>query len=352
MRGLAVSGRQARSVDWLLCAALAIAFATDSIAQEMTLEAPASAPVGSQIEVRWAGASANSADFLSLVPVDAPEGTYRNWAYANTNPVVLEMPQEPGAYELRYLDAVSPYPTRGRSPITAVCPSFEPRTTHAADSGADSDLAPVGALTQWVNCRFAGSFCTGTLIRTDWVLTAAHCLEDATPSRTLFFVGSDATDPASGAFYEVLAFTVHPGYNHRTLANDIALIRLQSPVDGVTPIPFNVEDLSPYQGRQLQQVGFGAIEGVQESGGGVKRTHLLSLTKLGDNWFDSAYNGASTCFGDSGGPTLMTIGGTWSIVGVISAGAACDEPGCDPCKVASTSVRVDVYRDWIEATLK
>jgi Ca-activated chloride channel family protein len=36
------------------------------------------------------------------------------------NPVTLAIPQQPGEYELRYLDATSPYPTRGRAPISVV----------------------------------------------------------------------------------------------------------------------------------------------------------------------------------------------------------------------------------------
>jgi secreted trypsin-like serine protease len=220
-----------------------------------------------------------------------------------------------------------------------------------APAAGEIGYAPVGALASWYGEQYGGSFCTGTLIRAEWVLTAAHCLEDASPANTRFFVGSDANDLTGGTFYPAREFRIHEGYARRTLANDIALVHLQGPVDGVTPIPYNTADLGPYEGQALLHIGFGAVEGVQESGKGVKRSTSISISKLYSELFESAYNGTSTCFGDSGGPALLTIEDTVMIVGVTSAGAACFELGCDPCKTATTSTRVDAYAAWIDATL-
>jgi hypothetical protein len=85
-------------------------------AQEATLAGPASASAGSEFTVAWSGA-ADPRDFITIVPVDTPEGRYEAYAYARDNPVTLAAPQQPGRYELRYLAAASPYPTRARAPI-------------------------------------------------------------------------------------------------------------------------------------------------------------------------------------------------------------------------------------------
>ena len=67
---------------------------------EVGLTAPAEAAAGSQISVGWTGPNADS-DTVQIAPVG---GTYVAYAYTATgNPVTLQMPAEPGAYELRYV---------------------------------------------------------------------------------------------------------------------------------------------------------------------------------------------------------------------------------------------------------
>jgi hypothetical protein len=87
--------------------------------QSRTLSAPASAAVGADIEVAWQGA-ADARDFITIVPVGAPDGRYLAYQYTTKTPVTLKAPQQAGSYELRYLGAASPYPTLARAPITIV----------------------------------------------------------------------------------------------------------------------------------------------------------------------------------------------------------------------------------------
>lgn len=85
---------------------------------QATLTAPATVAAGASFDVQWTGPD-NAQDFISLVEAGTPEGRYERYKYTNTgSPVTLLAPDQPGAYELRYMMGLSPYRTLGRAAIT------------------------------------------------------------------------------------------------------------------------------------------------------------------------------------------------------------------------------------------
>src|SRR5688572_27722557 len=76
-----------------------------------TLETPASAQAGSQITFTVTSPS-NPRDFVTVVLKTAKEGSYQTYVYVEKGgQSKLDLPPEPGDYELRLLGASSPYPT-------------------------------------------------------------------------------------------------------------------------------------------------------------------------------------------------------------------------------------------------
>ena len=77
------------------------------VAAAATLEAPPTAAAGAYLRVAWTGPD-NKNDFITIVPVGADEGEFDNYTYTRKgNPLDLRVPDEAGAYELRYITGQS-----------------------------------------------------------------------------------------------------------------------------------------------------------------------------------------------------------------------------------------------------
>ncbi len=189
-------------------------------------------------------------------------------------------------------------------------------------------------------------FCTGTLIDSRWVLTAAHCLwsMDSALARGDLFVlsGSDITN---NGYTDSIAFAnivLHPQYVDGDFAYDMALVELASPKNGVDLAILNDEPLdNDWIGAPMTFVGFGMTDfGMNDSG--TKRETKIPVSSYDSEIMYSEHAASNICQGDSGGPVFETNdAGILELAGINSfIYTGCSGGG-------SGATRVDVFIDWI-----
>lgn len=178
----------------------------------------------------------------------------------------------------------------------------------------------------------SGPFCTGTLISAQTVISAGHCF---TPGQTnggvtRVFFGQNATTSAT-----VTTAIRHPNYNNNTLANDLMILKLSTPVTNVAPAPLlreNMTNTARFIGPDVTFVGYGVNNGVNQTGFGTRRVVAFPIQAVGPatvggtpgsidaTQFYFRVPGENTCNGDSGGPAFVVIDGVERHAGVTSFG--------------------------------
>ncbi|MGW0461319.1 trypsin-like serine protease [Streptomyces tendae] len=192
--------------------------------------------------------------------------------------------------------------------------------------------------------------CSGVLVDTEWLLTAASCFADnpaeslavpaGKPARTTTAtIGRADLTGTGGAVRTVVELVPRTD-------RDLVLARLNRPVANVTPLA--LAGAAPTTGEQLTLAGYGRSKtewaplNLHTGVFSVDASDATTATVTGQD-------GAAACMGDTGGPLVRTVNGTQQLAALSSRSYQGGCFGIDAAETRTGGVvtRVDDLDSWV-----
>ncbi|MFI0814920.1 S1 family peptidase [Streptomyces sp. NPDC021098] len=244
---------------------------------------------------------------------------------------------------------------RGKAALCAVAGAIT--LTMATAPSASAIIGGHGATSPYsfmVSVRKDGHhYCGASLIKPDWIVTAGHCAVNVRPQQLSVRVGDH--DRTKGAEAKVTKVTAHPDFSYEPFRNDVAVMKLDHPVDA-KPIKLAADSGRPGTDTRIMGWGMTCEDGSECPHPPIRLQELDTKIVPGDrcseNYHadnelctDSPTKNAQACVLDSGGPQIKGRPGRWELIGATSR-----DGDADPKCATGPGIYTDLtaHRDWVE----
>lgn len=235
-------------------------------------------------------------------------------------------------------------------------PEYYNRTAATAPRGETASTVKLRIIYE-MGDRVEIDHCGGTVIDSNWVVTAGHCVAaDLSWDRIEIIAGDDHLDGAHTVKRTTREAVCHAGFRYQTLENDIALVRVENPFPArIRPTELDFESAPSVQ-RGSVGMGHGwPVTGMRAGDRFLNRTPLR-VHDVDMSSYITVTNAASTqgglCRGESGGPILSNSRYGTRLAGVLSG----IQPGTenhrgDECMLGGYEMYftpIAAHRRWID----
>lgn len=177
------------------------------------------------------------------------------------------------------------------------------------------------------------ALCTGSIMDTSHILTAAHCVEGATKGIVIFALSlpADGTSPKKEDMRTVTHmvdsadFPGAANINSVPEFHDLAILTFEGGMPaGYVPAKYLTQaqyDQAVKLNANVTVAGYGTIN-AEHTGEGTLRKTNLKIKQISPKGMAVLVAGTNTdaCSGDSGGPAFVNVSGSLRLFGVLSRG--------------------------------
>ena len=214
--------------------------------------------------------------------------------------------------------------------------AYGPRIVGGTIAGAQDNPFQVALLHKDIANNFDALYCGGTLLKSNVIVTAAHCSDFVMADQVQVLTGTRNLD-GTGTRRDVSEIAVHPDWDRDTYEKDVAVWRLSSEVRGTRFASIAAAD-GPI-GENLLVTGWGDMTPRGNFPIKLRKVEVPLISRMNCNDANS-YKGAITedmlcagydaggkdaCSNDSGGPLTRGADNT-VLTGITSWGNGCARP--------------------------
>jgi secreted trypsin-like serine protease len=226
-----------------------------------------------------------------------------------------------------------------------------------AKDGAYPWQASLGVV--WIPDPAQAHYCGGAIYNSQWLLTAAHCLDGIKSSDVTIVVGTNHLR-ADTVRHNVELTLIHASFDRKSLRNDIGLVKLAEPLQFSELIDAidlaSAESESSYLTAATDDLiitGWGAE--VERGPHAIDLRYAMETfipkdicnmplsygNSIAENMLCAGFRGRGTCDADSGGP-LFLLREHPILFGLTSYAKGCAEP-----LKFDVFTRITKYKDWV-----